>query len=85
MTRLTPSASAFPLVTGLAVATVLSGAAVFTVISSHCDEPGAYRVHDGVVELVGGCITPTDLPVTPQRQAGEQSRPLGTDAPAVSR
>ena len=82
MTRLTPAAGAFPLVTGIAVATVLSGAAVFTVVRSGCDEPGTYRAHDGVVELIGGCITPDDLPVVPQHQPSHAPRPIGQVTPA---
>ncbi|RCW40011.1 hypothetical protein DFQ14_11394 [Halopolyspora algeriensis] len=85
MARLTPTPGAIPLATGIAMATVLSGAAVFAVVHAGCDNPGIYRVHDGVVELVGGCITPEDIPVTPDDPPQPAPRPLGeaavTDSP----
>jgi hypothetical protein len=80
MARLTPSAGAVPLVTGIAVATALSGAAVFTVFRSGCENPGRYQPHDGVVELTGGCIKADDLPVTPQQR--ERLTPKPDDHPA---
>ncbi|MFD0919181.1 hypothetical protein [Saccharopolyspora rosea] len=83
MTRLTPASGAFPLVTGIVAAAALSGAAVFAVLHSGCDDPGAYRAHDGVVELVGGCLQPDDLPVTPK--APGPVRPLGDVDPALAR
>jgi hypothetical protein len=82
MARLVPATGTIPLVTGIAVATALSGAAVFTVVRSGCDEPGSYRTRDGVVELIGGCLTPDDLPVTPQHQPGFTPRPHGEPGPA---
>lgn len=78
MTRLTLSAGAFPLIAGIAAATALSGAAVFTVLRSGCDDPGVYRSHDGIVELVGGCVSRNDLSVPPPHQT---PRPLGIAHP----
>jgi hypothetical protein len=78
MARLTPSAGTLPLVTGIAAATALSGAAVFTVIRSGCEDPGVYQFHDGVVELIGGCVQPQDLPVVPAREPGFTPRPMGS-------
>jgi hypothetical protein len=78
MARLTLSAGTFPLVAGIAAATALSGAAVFTVFRSGCDSPGVYRAHDGVIELVGGCLNRADLPALPERQT---QRPLGIAPP----
>ena len=76
MARLAPTAGTLPLVTGLAAATVLSGAAVFTVVRSGCDEPGRYQTRaDGVVELVGGCLATKDLPVVPQQPAAHATVP----------
>lgn len=82
MTRLTPAASTIPLVTGVATATVLSAAAVFTVLHAGCEHPGAYRFdggpsNRGVVELVGSCITPEDIPVAPGTGPAPDPRPLG--------
>lgn len=83
MTRLTPMNSAFPLVAGIATAAALSGAAVFAVLQSGCDEPGSYRSHDGVVELIGGCLKPDDLPVNPRYPT--DTRPLGSSDPSLER
>lgn len=80
MARLHPAVGTIPLVTGIATATILSGAAVFTVVHAGCGEPGTYRVREGVVELVGGCITPEDLPVTPGQHPDPAPRPLGEEA-----
>ncbi len=65
MARLTSTAGMIPLVTGIATATALSGAAVLTVASAGCEDPGRYRVRGGVVELVGGCVTRQDFPPAP--------------------
>jgi hypothetical protein len=78
MARLTLSAGTFPLVAGIAAATALSGAAIFTVSRSGCDSPGVYWPHDGIVELVGGCLNHSDLPALPDRQT---QRPLGIAPP----
>ncbi|PKW14351.1 hypothetical protein [Saccharopolyspora spinosa] len=83
MTRLTPMNSAFPLVTGLVTAAALSGVAVFAVLQSGCDEPGSYRSQDGVVELIGGCLKPDDLPVNPRYPT--DTRPLGSSDPSLER
>ena len=54
-----------PIVGTLAAAALLSGAAVYTVHSAGCDDPGHYVRNGETVELVGGCIEPGDLPVGP--------------------
>lgn len=77
MARLTPAPATIPLITGIATATVLSGAAVFTVVHAGCDDPGTYRVQNGVAELVGGCITPEDIPAAPESPSNPTPRPLG--------
>lgn len=78
MARLTPATSTIPLVTGVATATALTGAAVLTVLHAGCEDPGAYRFdRAGVVELVGGCITAEDIPVTPGTEPEPGPRPLG--------
>lgn len=82
MARLIPTAGTFPLVAGIAAATVLSGAAVFTVVRSGCDDPGRYESRDGVMQLVGGCISEQDLPVTPGHRQDLAPRPLGSHTPA---
>ncbi|GAA2812351.1 hypothetical protein [Saccharopolyspora taberi] len=66
MARLTPSTGNLPLLSGLAVATALSGIAVFTAVHGGCDDPGSYRPREGGFELVGGCLQPDDLPVAPR-------------------
>ena len=69
--------SAVPLATGLLTAAALSGAAALAVLQSGCEDPGSYREHDGVIELVGGCLQPSDLPVAPQNPA--EGDPLGIE------
>jgi len=54
-----------PFVATAAAAVLLSGAAVYTVQRSGCDDPGHYVTTDGTVELVGGCLERGDLPVGP--------------------
>ena len=61
-----PSSGVLPLLAGMITAAALSGAAVLVVLGSGCDDPGTYRERDGVVELIGGCLQPSDLPVTPR-------------------
>ncbi|MER7015626.1 hypothetical protein ABT324_29680 [Saccharopolyspora sp. NPDC000359] len=80
MAKLT-SNRALPLVTGVVTAAALSGAAVFAVLRSGCEDPGSYLVRDDVVELIGGCLQPDDLPVTPRPPADG----LGTNDPAMAR
>ncbi|MDR7302710.1 hypothetical protein [Haloactinomyces albus] len=84
MARLTPASGTIPLVTGIATATVLSGAAVLTVVHAGCDEPGSYRMQHGAVELVGGCISPEDIPVAPKPPAEPTPRPLGEASSTVT-
>ncbi|MER7081094.1 hypothetical protein SAMN02982929_03807 [Saccharopolyspora kobensis] len=80
MSQLTPGNRALPLVTGVLTAAALSGAAVFAVLQSGCDDPGSYQVRDDAVELIGGCLRPDDLPVNPRPPAGHD----GND-PAMAR
>ena len=77
MIRLTAKAGTIPLVTGLAAATVLSGSALFAVVRSGCDDPGRYEERGGVVELIGGCVSAEDLPVSPEIPTDPDTRPLG--------
>lgn len=66
MLRLTHSSGTVPLVTGITTAAVLSGLAIITVAHAGCDNPGAYQPHNGVVELIGGCVAREDLPLVPR-------------------
>ena len=43
----------------------LAGVAVFAVSHAGCSDTGRYVQHDGVVELVGSCLNPNDLPAAP--------------------
>ncbi|QUH00176.1 hypothetical protein HUO13_04540 [Saccharopolyspora erythraea] len=83
MARLTATTGTLPLLSGLAAATALSGLAIFAVVQSGCDDPGSYRPRDGVLELVGGCVQPDDLPVSPQLPAQDPGS-LGGTQPALS-
>jgi hypothetical protein len=63
------AAAALPFAGALAAAAALTGAAVFTVADAGCTHPGRYVQHDGVVELVGGCVDQDRLPVPAARPA----------------
>ncbi|SFS54771.1 hypothetical protein [Saccharopolyspora flava] len=78
-----PSTGALSLLTGAVMAAALSGAAVLAVLGSGCDDPGTYTEHDGVVELIGGCLHPSDLPITPQDPANTPDP--GTADPSLAR
>lgn len=78
-----PSNGVFPLLAGMITAAALSGAAVLVVLNSGCEDPGSYHEHDGVVELIGGCLRPSDLPVAPREPAA--SPPPGSSDPFVAR
>ena len=77
------STTSSALATGFAGALVLSSAAVIAVLHAGCEEPGAFLVHDDVVELVGGCVRADDLPVVPG-ESGLAELPDASD-PAVQR
>lgn len=49
----------------LVVTAVMATIAVVTVRQAGCDDPGRYVATAGGYELVGGCLVPGDLPVTP--------------------
>ncbi|MGH3437776.1 MAG: hypothetical protein ACRDRN_15070 [Sciscionella sp.] len=73
----TRTAGVLPLVGVLAAATVLTGIAVFSVADAGCASPGHY-VHAGNhLELVGGCLTPGDLPSGSIHQADPATHPAG--------
>ncbi|NIH87227.1 hypothetical protein [Amycolatopsis granulosa] len=59
--RATRAAGLLPLVAGVTSALALTGAAVYTVDRAGCGDPGQYIRHDNYVELVGGCVDPSDL------------------------
>ncbi|MBV8540431.1 MAG: hypothetical protein JO364_21015 [Pseudonocardiales bacterium] len=54
-----------PVVVTTGVAVLLAGAAVFTADRAGCPEPGSYIWVPGGVQLIGGCLNTTDLPVAP--------------------
>jgi hypothetical protein len=58
-------AGALPLAGATAAAVALAGVAVFAVSHAGCSDTGRYVQHDGVVELVGSCLDPHDLPAAP--------------------
>ena len=63
-----------PLLAPLVVAGVLAGAAVVTVEKAGCNDPGRYVTTSQGVELVGGCLSPADLPVWPGHTDDQASR-----------
>ncbi len=60
------------------VAGVLAAIAVITVEQAGCDDPGHYVVGPRGYELVGGCVEPGDLPVSP---SGPRAPAVGTPDP----
>jgi hypothetical protein len=62
MARATRSAGLLPLVIGVASAAALTGAAYFTVDIAGCGTPAQYIRNDHGVELIGGCVTGSELP-----------------------
>lgn len=66
---------ALSVVAGLASALALAGAAVYTVEGATCGDGGQYVRHASHVELVGGCVTGTDLPhkPAPNTESGHQN------------
>ncbi|MBP2476360.1 hypothetical protein JOF53_005232 [Crossiella equi] len=65
MSRAVRSSGVLPLVAAVSTAVALTGAAVFTVVRVGCQDPAEYKTHNGVVELIGGCVEKDDLPVGP--------------------
>jgi hypothetical protein len=61
----TRSAGMLPLVAAVTSALALTGAAFYTVDRVACGDPGQYVQHDNRVELVGGCVNPSDLSDVP--------------------
>lgn len=61
-------AGALPLAGATVAAMALAGVAVFAVSNAGCSDTGRYVQHDGVVELVGSCLDPNDLPSAPAEQ-----------------
>ncbi|NYH80209.1 hypothetical protein FHR84_003558 [Actinopolyspora biskrensis] len=64
MTRASTAPGAKSLVAGILTATALCAVAVFTVAGSGCENPGSYERRGGVLELVNGCVSREDLPVS---------------------
>lgn len=73
------SGGALPLAAALSAAALLTGAAVFTVVRVNCHDPAQYVQHNGIVELIGGCVGKDDLPVGPKQP--EQTTPDQRQAP----
>lgn len=62
MAHVARAAGVLPLLAAIAAAAALGGAAVFTVNSASCPDPGHF-VREGVsAHLVGGCLTRDELP-----------------------
>lgn len=60
--RATRVAAGLPLLAGIVSAAALTSAAFITVGQASCGDPGTYIRHDKYVELVGGCVDPSELP-----------------------
>jgi hypothetical protein len=65
-------AGALPLAGVSVAAMALTGVAVFAVSNAGCADSGQYVQRDGVVELVGGCLDPAELPSAPEQNKPER-------------
>ncbi|TVT50555.1 hypothetical protein ORV05_02295 [Amycolatopsis cynarae] len=59
--RASRSAGVLPLVAAITSALALTGAAFYTVDRAGCADPAQYIRHDNHIELVGGCVSGSDL------------------------
>ncbi|WP_017976544.1 hypothetical protein [Actinopolyspora halophila] len=75
MTRASTAGGAISLVAGILTATVLCAVAVFTVVGSGCEDPGSYERRGGVLELVNGCVSRGDLPVSAENEVPSRQEP----------
>ena len=62
---------AWSVVVSVVVAVALAAIAVVTVERAGCDDPGHYVLGSRGYELVGGCVEPGDLPVSPAVPAAQ--------------
>lgn len=77
--RATRVAAGVPLLVGIVSAAALTSAAFFTVSQASCGDPGSYIRHDKHVELVGGCVDPSELPgARPDKQEDGPNRVKST-------
>ncbi|MGH3620249.1 MAG: hypothetical protein ACRDQ5_00445 [Sciscionella sp.] len=67
MARVARLSGMLPLVSAFAMATALTGAAVLTVSAAQCGDPGHYVQRNGQVMLLGGCLSPADVPAAPEQ------------------
>lgn len=79
-------AGALPLAGATVAAMALAGVAVFAVSHAGCSESGRYVQHDGVVELVGSCLDPNDLPPAPAepKQDRKPANPVSNQVDGVN-
>ena len=79
-------AGALPLAGATVAAMALAGVAVFAVSHAGCSETGRYVQHDGVVELVGSCLDPNDLPAAPQapKQDRKPANPVSNQVDGIN-
>jgi hypothetical protein len=60
-----PGADSWSVAVSVAIAAALATIAVVTVEQAGCDDPGHYVLDAQGYELVGGCVEPGDIRVTP--------------------
>ena len=68
-------AGALPLAGATVAAMALAGVAVFAVSHAGCSDTGRYVQHDGVIELVGSCLNPNELPSAPVQHQQPERKP----------
>jgi hypothetical protein len=78
-------AGALPLAGASVAAMALAGVAVFSVSHAGCSDTGRYVQHDGVIELVGSCLNPNDLPAAPSAPKQQDRKPAEPASNLVDR
>ena len=78
-------AGALPLAGATVAAMALAGVAVFAVSHAGCSDTGRYVQHDGVVELVGSCLDPNELPSAPVQNQQPDHKPAQPASNQVDR
>jgi hypothetical protein len=78
-------AGALPLAGASVAAMALAGVAVFSVSHAGCSDTGRYVQHDGVIELVGSCLNPNDLPAAPSTPKPQDRKPAEPASNPVGR
>ncbi|MGH3491735.1 MAG: hypothetical protein ACRDRL_29625 [Sciscionella sp.] len=76
MPRNRRATATMPVLGAFVIASVLTGAAAFTVSQASCAQPGHYVQREGYTQLVGGCLDSDDF--APQQVRGAKTPKAGS-------